>query len=52
LPIRRVRKPGLEVRRLFDYVRDVVMDATNRAQEPFSYGSISGRRDFYFIAQK
>jgi hypothetical protein len=29
------------------------MDATNRAQEPFCYGSISGRRDyFYFIAQK
>jgi hypothetical protein len=28
------------------------MDATNRAQEPFSSGSISSRRDFYFIAQK
>ena len=47
-----VRKPGLEVRRLFDYVRDDVMEATGRAQKPFSYGSISGRRDFYFVAQK
>jgi hypothetical protein len=28
------------------------MDAANRAQEPFSSGSISSRRDFYFIAQK
>jgi uncharacterized caspase-like protein len=47
-----MRKPGLEVRRLFDYVRDDVMDATSRAQKPFSYGSISGRQDFYFVAQK
>jgi len=28
------------------------MNATNRAQEPFSYGSISDKRDFYIIAQK
>ena len=45
-------KPGLEVRRLFDFVRDDVMDATNRKQKPFSYGSISGRQDFYFVAAK
>jgi tetratricopeptide (TPR) repeat protein len=47
-----MRRPGLEVRRLFDTVRDDVMDATNRAQKPFSYGSISGRQDFYFVAAK
>jgi tetratricopeptide (TPR) repeat protein len=47
-----MRKPGLEVRRLFDYVRDDVMEATSRAQKPFSYGSISGRQDFYFVAGK
>jgi tetratricopeptide (TPR) repeat protein len=47
-----MRKPGLEVRRLFDVVRDDVMEATNRAQKPFSYGSISGRQDFYFVAGK
>ena len=47
-----VVKPGLEVRRLFDYVRDDVMDATNGKQKPFSYGSISGRQDFFFVAGK
>ena len=47
-----MRKPGLEVRRLFDNVRDDVMEATNRMQKPFSYGSISGRQDFYFVAGK
>jgi hypothetical protein len=44
--------PGLEVRRLFDFVRDDVMEATGRKQKPFSYGSISGRQDFYFVAGK
>jgi uncharacterized caspase-like protein len=44
-----VLTPGLEVRRLFDFVRDDVMEATNRQQKPFSYGSISGRQNFYFV---
>jgi uncharacterized caspase-like protein len=44
--------PGLEVRRLFDVVRDDVMEATGRKQKPFSYGSISGRQDFYFVTGK
>jgi Tfp pilus assembly protein PilF len=44
-----VKVPGLEVRRLFDNVRDDVIDATNNRQEPFSYGSLPGRRDFYFV---
>jgi hypothetical protein len=26
------------------------MEATGRKQKPFSYGSISGRQDFYFVA--
>ena len=50
--VKNVQIPGLEVRRLFDYVRDDVMDMTNNQQQPFSYGSISGRRDFYFVAAK
>jgi uncharacterized caspase-like protein len=41
--------PGLEVRRLFDLVRDDVMEATNNQQQPFSYGSISGRQNFHFV---
>ena len=48
--VKNLPTPGLEVRRLFDFVRDDVMEATGRKQKPFSYGSISGRQDFYFVA--
>jgi hypothetical protein len=48
--VKNLTTPGLEVRRLFDLVRDDVMEATGRKQKPFSYGSISGRQDFYFVA--
>ena len=47
----RILTPNLDVRRLFDLVRDDVMDVTNRKQQPFSYGSLSGREDFYFVQQ-
>lgn len=50
--VKNLQTPGLEIRRLFDFVRDDVMDATGRRQKPFSYGSISGRQDFYFVAGK
>jgi tetratricopeptide (TPR) repeat protein len=50
--VKNLQTPGLEIRRLFDYVRDDVMEATGRKQKPFSYGSISGRQDFYFVASK
>jgi uncharacterized caspase-like protein len=50
--VKNLPTPGLEVRRLFDFVRDDVMEATNRKQKPFSYGSISGRQDFYFVTGK
>jgi len=50
--LRNLGTPGLEVRRLFDFVRDDVLDATQRRQKPFSYGSISGRQDFYFVSSK
>lgn len=46
---KRILTPNLDVRRLFDLVRDDVMDVTNRKQQPFSYGSLSGREDFYFV---
>lgn len=49
--VKNIRTPGLEVRRLFDYVRDDVMESTKDRQQPFSYGSISGRQDFYFVAK-
>jgi tetratricopeptide (TPR) repeat protein len=49
--VRNLTKPGLEVRRLFDIVRDDVMEATSRRQQPFSYGSVPGRQDFFFVAR-
>jgi uncharacterized caspase-like protein len=41
-------RPTQEIRRLFDLVRDDVMESTRLKQQPFSYGSLSGREDFYF----
>jgi hypothetical protein len=48
--VKELKVPGREVRRLFDYVRDDVLDATNGRQHPFTYGSLPGRRDFFFVA--
>jgi uncharacterized caspase-like protein len=48
----RIRTPGREVRRLFDDVRDDVLEATNNRQQPFTYGSLPGRRDFFFVTGK
>ncbi|MCW6508295.1 tetratricopeptide repeat protein [Lichenifustis flavocetrariae] len=50
--LKELRTPGLEVRRLFDTVRDDVLDATDHHQMPFSYGSLSSRQDFYFLPPK
>ena len=47
--IRRMQMPRIELRRLFDLVRDDVLAATNRRQQPFSHGSLSGSEDFYFV---
>ena len=49
---REIKVPKIEVRRLFDIVRDDVWKATNRQQQPFTYGSLPGREDFYFVAEK
>ena len=49
---RDVKQPRVEVRKLFDIVRDDVWTATKHAQEPFTYGSPPGRDDFYFVAGK
>ena len=42
------KKPGIEIRKLVDLVRDDVMRSTNRRQLPFHYGSLPGDEDFYF----
>ena len=43
------QRPAIEIRRLFDFVRDDVLTNTNRRQQPFSYGSLSASDDFYFM---
>ena len=43
-----IQKPSLEVRRLFDFVREDVFGSTNKQQQPFAYGSLSASDDFYF----
>jgi uncharacterized caspase-like protein len=46
--LKEIETPGLEVRLLFDSVRDDVIEATNGEQQPFTYGSLSGRQRFFF----
>jgi tetratricopeptide (TPR) repeat protein len=49
---RDVKEPHVEVRKLFDIVRDDVWTSTKHEQQPFIYGSPPGREDFYFVAGK
>jgi len=49
---RDIRQPHVEVRKLFDLVRDDVWSASKHQQQPFTYGSPPGREDFYFVAGK
>jgi len=48
---RDLKEPKVEVRKLFDIVRDDVWAATKHTQQPFT-GSPPGREDFYFVAEK
>ncbi len=50
--VKRVSTPQIEIRKLFDLVRDDVMAATRRQQQPFTYGSVSGSEDFYFLTSE
>jgi tetratricopeptide (TPR) repeat protein len=47
-----LKVPGREVRRLFDYVRDDVLRTTNKRQQPWTYGSLPGAQDFFFVSAK
>jgi tetratricopeptide (TPR) repeat protein len=47
----RVATPGVEINKLFRLVRDDVMEATAGRQEPYTYGSLPGREDFFFMAK-
>ena len=45
--VKRLEMPGLEVSMLFRLVRDDVLAATGRKQEPFVYGSLPGESLFF-----
>jgi uncharacterized caspase-like protein len=47
----RIATPNVEINKLFRLVRDDVMEATAGRQEPYTYGSLPGREDFYFLAK-
>ncbi len=47
--VKRMSTPQIEIRKLFDLVRDDVMAATQRQQQPFTYGSVPGSEDFYSL---
>jgi tetratricopeptide (TPR) repeat protein len=49
---RDIKEPHVEVRKLFDLVRDDVWSASRHQQQPFTYGSPPGREDFYFVGGK
>ena len=49
---RNIKEPKVEIRKLFDIVRDDVWTATGHQQQPFTYGSPPGREDFFFVAGK
>ena len=44
----RMNQPGIEINKVFRLVRDDVLEATGGQQEPFMYGSLPGREDFFF----
>jgi tetratricopeptide (TPR) repeat protein len=50
--VRRMATPDIEINKIFRLIRDDVMDATAGRQEPFTYGSLPGREDFYFVSAK
>jgi uncharacterized caspase-like protein len=47
--VQRLATPGVEINKLFRLVRDDVMEATAGRQEPFTYGSLPGHEDFFFV---
>jgi tetratricopeptide (TPR) repeat protein len=47
--VQRLATPNVEINKLFRLVRDDVMEATAGRQEPYTYGSLPGHEDFYFV---
>ncbi len=49
--VQRLATPGVEINKLFRLVRDDVMEATAGRQEPYTYGSLPGKEDFFFVTK-
>lgn len=49
--VQRIATPGVEINKIFRLVRDDVMEATAGRQEPYTYGSLPGREDFFFVTK-
>lgn len=49
---RNIQTPAIEINKVFRLIRDDVQDATQNRQTPYSYGSLTGREDFYFVEAK
>jgi uncharacterized caspase-like protein len=49
--VQRLATPGVEINKIFRLVRDDVMEATAGRQEPYTYGSLPGKEDFFFVAK-
>jgi len=47
--VQRIATPNVEIDKLFRLVRDDVMEATAGRQEPYTYGSLPGHEDFFFV---
>jgi uncharacterized caspase-like protein len=50
--VQRIATPGVEINKIFRLVRDDVMEASAGRQEPYTYGSLPGKEDFFFVASK
>ena len=49
--VQRIATPGVEINKIFRLVRDDVMEATAGRQEPYTYGSLPGKEDFFFVVK-
>jgi uncharacterized caspase-like protein len=49
--VQRIATPNVEINKLFRLVRDDVMEATGGRQEPYTYGSLPGNEDFFFVVK-
>jgi Caspase domain len=49
--LKEIKTPGIEINKLFRLVHDDVMEMTGNRQEPYTYGALPGREDYYFVAR-